>query len=371
MINYRYLSIVIYLICFSILPNSAGLAKNLRGTAKHVSAKNIEIYSRQKIGGSSSLQLDNRQTSPSLVAQAEPNPNQSAKLDRYWYLAGIAATSLLFLYTLTALFKSEKPLPKAQSQELVTSNNKVDLDTLDLTTEDEAIAISEVAIEPSVPMIGMDAMEELVYEPLLTEAFEPSAPLRVLKSGMTTVTESVSEQPKPDNPAVDADVLGRLTIVTSKTTKIDVVFELIQDLQLSNSLENIAAQKDLRRKAIWELGQTNDFRAVEPLIRIMPQVDSLDKSLILDAITQIANRSLKTINETLQVSLSESDLEIRNDAIRDLNTLYQSISLVTVNLSRITEENSDREVQQIARWALEQFNQVYLPAASSQLTTNL
>ncbi len=50
---------------------------------------------------------------------------------------------------------------------------------------------------------------------------------------------------------VEADVAGRVKIVSSDTTEIDVVFELIQDLQQSD--------RDLRRKA--DLGTSSSRRS--------------------------------------------------------------------------------------------------------------
>ncbi|MGL6340900.1 MAG: HEAT repeat domain-containing protein, partial [Waterburya sp.] len=158
------------------------------------------------------------------------------------------------------------------------------------------------------------------------------------------------------------EIMNKVTIVTGKTTEIDVVFELIQDLQQSDRL--------LRRKAIWKLTHTGDFRAIEPLVAIIPEADSVDKSLILDAITRIAQRSWQPISKALFISLADENTEVKKNAIRDATALYKSIFPLTQCLSQMLGD-SDREVQQTAKWALQQFQQQISLAPSTQNhTTN-
>ncbi len=66
-----------------------------------------------------------------------------------------------------------------------------------------------------------------------------------------------------------------LTKINSNFDHIDIVLELIQDLQHSD--------RNLRRKAIWELAKIGDLRSIQPLVKIIPQADSVDKNLILKA----------------------------------------------------------------------------------------
>ena len=113
--------------------------------------------------------------------------------------------------------------------------------------------------------------------------------------------------------------------------RIDMVQELIQDLQSDGSASNnvstcdSAAQITRRRKAIWELTKTGDYRSIEPLLKIMPQVGEPDKSLVIEAVTQITNRSFKPINEQLFANLQDRDPKIRLNAVRDLKNLYQFV----------------------------------------------
>lgn len=351
MINFRYLSFLIYLAGLSLIPTKIGWARE--STASLTKIEVTEAMVVESAIDKRGKQFNSHQLN-GLVAQADSH--QPQQFNRTWSVAGMVATSLLFVYLLMVLFKSDKSSLKAQPVKGLVADSSEEVNSELMVKSEEEIAIKELVIEPTFPMIGMDFSEELIYEPIVNQKSV---------SPEFTITESLSEKYWQDNQTVDANALGKLTIVTKKITEIDVVFELIQDLQLSDPVENVAAQKDLRRKAIWELGQSNDFRAVEPLIQIIPQVDSLEKSLILDAITQIASRSTKTIHETLLISLTEENPELRNNAIRDLTRLYQSRSSVSVNLSRMSE-NSNREIEQIARWALEQFNQEYLPAASAE-----
>ncbi|MEM6755013.1 MAG: peptidoglycan-binding protein, partial [Cyanobacteria bacterium P01_C01_bin.38] len=75
---------------------------------------------------------------------------------------------------------------------------------------------------------------------------------------------------------------------TSRLAKVNVVDELIQDLDSSNPIQ--------RRKAIWELGQKGDSRAIQPLVEQMVDADSQQRSLILAALSEIGTRTLKPMN---------------------------------------------------------------------------
>ncbi|MGD1913127.1 MAG: peptidoglycan-binding protein, partial [Rivularia sp. (in: cyanobacteria)] len=71
---------------------------------------------------------------------------------------------------------------------------------------------------------------------------------------------------------------------TSRLARVNVVDELIQDLESCNSTQ--------RRKAIWELGQKGDSRAIQPLVEQMVHCDSQQRSLILAALAEIGTRTL-------------------------------------------------------------------------------
>ncbi|GAB4527028.1 MAG: hypothetical protein Tsb0014_07500 [Pleurocapsa sp.] len=157
-----------------------------------------------------------------------------------------------------------------------------------------------------------------------------------------------SDRPNEIPEIVTPSSSGEITLFTSPTSKIDLVAELIEDLRKGD--------RQMRHRIIWELAQKSDSRAIKPLIEILPTVDSLEKSLILEAIAQIANRTLNPINNILISALNDENSEVRKNAIRDLANIYESISQVNRRLLQMLED-SDLEVQQTAKWALQKLQQ--------------
>jgi putative lipoic acid-binding regulatory protein len=210
-----------------------------------------------------------------------------------------------------------------------------------IETPIETSSFIEIPIETPAYIINKDSTNDTtISDPTNKPLQKQIIPFTDKKERLTKSVHSKSiDQP---------EVMSKVTIVTAKTTEIDVVFELIQDLQQSDRL--------LRRKAIWKLSYTGDFRAIEPLVAIIPEADSVDKSLILDAITKIAQRSWHPINKALFISLADENAEVKKNAIRDATVLYKSIFPLTQCLSQMLGD-SDREVQQTAQWALQQFQQ--------------
>ena len=364
MFNLRYIFAIIYLVLSSLLvhPNSLATeidkSKSRIGFNQPISQKQQSDYVRAKSQKSSlkPLRRQELQINSQLVAP-ETDSEPPEKISKRWSVVGMFVTSVLFLFVLLVLFKKEDQQPKEKVSEPVIIDGQDRSNLRENATSSSAIIKAEEVVEEEIiPMIGMEMSEEFDYQPIKEEIASKS---QVSPAFSSEINPDETWQPnQPGNEqTVDSDIMGRLTILTSNTTEIDVVFELIQDLQQQD--------RDLRRKAIWGLAQTNDFRGIEPLVKIMPQADSLEKGLILDAITQIASRNFQTINRVLLTSLEDESAEVRKRAVRDLTVLYKSMSFVTVCLSKMTED-SDREVQQTAKWALEQFNQMSLPFVSTE-----
>ena len=368
MFFYRYVFIFVFTIVYSIKINSFA-----------VELKTNNFISNQKTTFEARSQ--NAFTEKHIVL-AEPSEVENIEeTDKSLYLAGIALTSITFLFIVFILFKPEKqhdteetktalveqeaivPIenkakPLAQKNNIVIIPDK----NIDEVKSDNRLHIAnEKTPEPIFSMIGMEQDEDLTYQPISEQEIIEIREAELIRPE-TTIAKISPESANSSEPEVNCDLMGKLTIVKSQTTKIDIVFELIQDLQKNSSANNKRA-KDIRRKAIWELGQTNDFRAVEHLIQIMPEVESLEKSLILDSITQIANHSIKTINNVLLTSLEDESIEVRKNAIKDLIYLYQSLSSAVIRISQMTE-NSNMEVRNTAKWALEQFDKISFPVVS-------
>ncbi|WP_017651708.1 peptidoglycan-binding protein [Fortiea contorta] len=136
---------------------------------------------------------------------------------------------------------------------------------------------------------------------------------------------------------------------TSRLSKLSVVDQLIQDLH--------STDPSLRRKAIWDLGQQGDSRAIQPLLDLMMDVDSQQRSLILAAVGEIGTRTLKPMNRALAISLQDESPQVRQNAIRDLTRVYDMMSQISQMLCHALED-SDAEVQSTAKYALNQMNRI-------------
>jgi peptidoglycan hydrolase-like protein with peptidoglycan-binding domain len=145
---------------------------------------------------------------------------------------------------------------------------------------------------------------------------------------------------------------------TSRLAKANVVDELMQELESSNPTK--------RRKAIWELGQKGDSRAIGPLVEQMVDADSQQRSLILAALAEIGTRTLKPMNRALAVSLQDESPDVRKNAIRDLTRVYDMMAQISQMLS-MAMEDEDSEVQETAKYAISQMNRIrILPSEGSE-----
>lgn len=139
--------------------------------------------------------------------------------------------------------------------------------------------------------------------------------------------------------------------------KLDLIEELIKDLQ--------KPQPEVRRKAIWELAQRADSRAIQPLIGLLIDSDSQQRSLILEALAQIGTRTLKPMNRALTIALQDENAQVRKNAIRDLTQVYETISKLS-RLLYLAADDPDTEVQETARWALDRLNSLQLNTLSEE-----
>jgi hypothetical protein len=134
---------------------------------------------------------------------------------------------------------------------------------------------------------------------------------------------------------------------TSLLAQLNVVEGLIQELASTDPIK--------RRLAIWNLGQQGDSRAVQPLIDLMPSVDSQQRSLILSALAEICARTLKPMKRALAISMQDSSSQVRQNAIRDLLRICDMMGQMSYIL-RHGLEDVDPDVQATARYALNHMN---------------
>lgn len=136
---------------------------------------------------------------------------------------------------------------------------------------------------------------------------------------------------------------------TSRLPKVNIVEELIEDLRSNDPKK--------RRKAIWDLGQQGDSRAIQPLVDLMIDADSQQRSLILAALAEINSRALKPMNRALALSLQDDSPQVRQNAIRDLTRVYDMMAQMSQMLAHATED-PDTDVQKTAKYALTQMNRM-------------
>ncbi|MFB2770638.1 HEAT repeat domain-containing protein [Pelatocladus sp. BLCC-F211] len=180
-----------------------------------------------------------------------------------------------------------------------------------------------------------------------TEFLQETPPSQELNTTLQVSTTSQSTKLLPPSP----------TESTSRLAKVNIVEELIQDLSSPDPIK--------RRKAIWSLGQQGDSRAIQPLVDLMIDADSQQRSLILAALAEIGVSTLKPMNNALAISLQDQSPQVRQNAIRDLTRVYDMMAQISQILCHAVQD-CDPEVQATARYALIQMNRIRgLPAGDS------
>ncbi len=242
-----------------------------------------------------------------------------------------------------------------------------------------AVAIVGVAVVIALKRMGQTTPD--ILEPITPDLnpappslpASPSLPLSVpTLNGSTLKSELANSRPTSQNgngrsqTTLQSEIAEPLTQVvnspkptelesqpkleeTTRLAKVNIVDELIQDLRSPDPVK--------RRKVIWELGQRGDTRAVQPLVDLLIDSDSKQRSLILSTLSEIGTRTLKPMTRALAVSLQDENAEVRKNAIRDLTRVYDMVSQISNLLHKATED-SDKDVQETAKWALGQLNRI-------------
>ena len=149
---------------------------------------------------------------------------------------------------------------------------------------------------------------------------------------------------------------------TAQLAKINIVEELVQYLRSQDA--------NKRRKVIWDLAQQGDSRAIQPLVDLMANADTQQRSLILAALAEIPTRTLKPLNRALAVSLQDESLQVRQNTIRDLTRLYDLMLQVSHMVYSATEDRNS-EVQATPKYTMGQMNQICsLPPELSSKSPN-
>ncbi len=209
--------------------------------------------------------------------------------------------------------------------------------------------------EPKAPVVEAKASAKTAM-PIAKSPAPPTAPI----PEPTTVTESVAvdqsvaEPVTPPSPATPFTSPSN-NAIASQTTR-------MPKANLHDTLLNALGSPDPnhRQKAIWELGQRGDSRAVQPLVDLLLDSDSQQRGLVLSALSEISTRTLKPVSRALAISLQDENADVRKNAIRDLTRVYDLLTNVSQLLQSACED-PDEEVQETAKWALGQINRIKAP----------
>ena len=293
-------------------------------------------------------------------------------------LLGAGGGGFLLLRWLTKTKKAvESQFPLAEDEHLSRENSESvwlesKTEALEPTEEFEETEALE-HIEPSKLQTGIvDQIEEFEETETSNQEYQKngynSSPIAVSPPNSSNSEHSHSDVnsrhsssrnsnfPTPMKPQATGDNLPLEK--TTRLAKINIVEELIKDLQQPDP------QK--RRKAIWELAQQGDSRAIKPLVELMIDSDSQQRSLILEALSQIGNKTLKPLNRALALSLQDDNAQVRKNAIRDLTRIYELVAQMSQMLCHATDD-PDPEVKETARWAMNQLSRIRTPPTFDNL----
>lgn len=180
---------------------------------------------------------------------------------------------------------------------------------------------------------------------------------------LNTVEKLVLREMQLQSEPASADAPPGSLVVseTSSLAKINPGEALLQDLR--------SADPTKRKKAVWELGQRGNSQAVQPLVDLMLDSDSKQRSLILSSLSEIGVRTLKPMSRALAISLQDDSPDVRKNAIRDLTRVYDLMAQMS-QLLRQAADDPDAEVRETARWALGQLGRIRTAPANDSITTS-
>ena len=216
----------------------------------------------------------------------------------------------------------------------------------------------------SQPQLATQPPDALIYSPkpqLFSPPTDAKASQKIKATPKTKITPKtdpkvipkVEPNPIPAPPTLTPP--SRSEAIATQTVRIpkpSVMDALVHGLRSGDPTQ--------RQKAIWELGQRGDSRAVQPLVDLLLDSDSQQRGLVLSALSEISTRTLKPVSQALAISLQDENADVRKNAIRDLTRVYDLLTNVS-QLLQGAYEDPDIEVQETAKWALGQINRIKAP----------
>jgi hypothetical protein len=247
-------------------------------------------------------------------------------------------------------------------------------DRLDPITHTPNIPDQATVVWPSPPTVKSIAVTPVPVAPAIAT---PSASIQVPATA-TAVTSSAIVVPSAHREQmaiakatrVDGEIIPSTTIVAARSGGIGLARQtrLPQVGAVENLLKEIQNPDPVkRRKAIWDLGQWGDTRAVQPLVDLMIEADSKQRSLILSALSEIGTRTIKPMSRALAISLQDDNADVRKNAIRDLTRIYDLVAQVSQMVQQCAVDDPEAEVRETATWALKQLNRIRPVSLDSSL----
>ena len=266
--------------------------------------------------------LKSKLTEKAIAQNRSLNPELPAEIERLWSLGAMALTSTIALFLIWTLFS--KPKQKETFIDLSPANQQSNWSKVaGLSTETSATQ-------------SYSGNNDLLQDVVVTK-LDPDTPV-----------ENAWEVKK----LAVQDEVGPVDIPPN----IDLVQEFINYLKhLNNCNDPASVQTTLKRRAIWRLAKAEGYYSIEPLLKVISQVGAADQNLILQAVTQINQRSYQSINHELFTALHNENPQVRLKALRDLKNLYQFVSPVITKIAQMHSDQDD-EVRQTAINILRQLN---------------
>jgi peptidoglycan hydrolase-like protein with peptidoglycan-binding domain len=174
----------------------------------------------------------------------------------------------------------------------------------------------------------------------------PSPPTQDVSISMASLPLATPATAATSLSTVVADASLSSEIVTAK---VSITERLLQDLH--------HPEPSQRKKAIWELGRRGDSRAIQPLVNLMLQSDSQQRSLILAVLAEINTRSLEPMQQALALSFQDDSPEVRKNALRDLTRIFDSMAQMGYFISSSVYDR-DPSVRETAKWAMAQLERI-------------
>lgn len=312
--------------CFSLV-SGAAVASGVPGL------ETIQVQNNAPKPGGDSVPIELLQKLGEAKSSPAPKPKtNSAKKSSKWPLIWMGSGVFLVIIAGGLLYILKHWEVPPEDSETETSELEAE--------ENQQETIAEIIESEQIP----------VYEPansvIEVQEIKPTEPD---KNGHANhILTAGEDEPKSESKVVVTD--SNLEVQeTTRLPKINIVDELIKDLQNPDPTK--------RRKAIWELAQRGDSRAIQPLVNSLIDADSKQRCLILEAISQIGHRTLKPLQRALVISLQDENAEVRKNAIRDVTRIYELMAQIS-QLLRHAIDDPDDEVQETAKWAMTQMNRM-------------